>query len=198
MSLIVRKYGGSSVDSIDKIKLIARQIQELFLAGNQIVVVVSAMGKTTDELLKSALSITNIPDKRELDMLLSIGERKSISLVALALNSLGVPSQSFTGSQVGLITDNQHGNAHILEVKADRIEQALQSGKVVVVAGYQGVSLEKEITTLGRGGTDTTAVALAARLNADRCELMKDVDGLYSVPPNLIKNAHLRSELSLE
>ncbi|MCB0279776.1 MAG: aspartate kinase [Calditrichaeota bacterium] len=197
MALIVRKYGGSSVASIEKIKKIARQVKSLHDEGNKLVLVVSAMGETTDNLLKQAAKISDRPDKRELDMLLSIGERKSISLTSLALNALGVECQSFTGSQVGIITDNQHGNATIIEIKADRIEHALNQNKVVIVAGYQGVSIEKEITTLGRGGTDTTAVALAARLKADRCELMKDVDGLFNVPPKFLENARLRSEVSL-
>jgi aspartate kinase len=196
MALIVRKYGGSSVATIDKIKFVALQIKELVNAGNQVVLVVSAMGDTTDELLNQAREISQNPNLRELDMLLSIGERKSISLMALALNALDIPCKSFTGSQVGIITNNEHGNATILEIKAERIVQTLAEGKVVVVAGFQGVSLEKEITTLGRGGTDTTAVAVAAAINADRCELMKDVDGVFNVSPKWINSAYLRKEIS--
>ena len=198
MKTIVRKYGGSSVSSVPKIKRIAEQIKPLYQEGNKIVIVVSAMGKTTDELLQAAQEITDVPDKRELDMLLSIGERKSISLMALALNAIGIPTVSYTGSQAGVITDNDHGNACILELRGSRIEQAIKQNKVVVVAGYQGVSLNKEITTLGRGGTDTTAVAIAAWINADRCELMKDVDGLYALPPHLFKSQSVRTKISYE
>jgi aspartate kinase len=196
MALICRKYGGSSVATIEKISAVAEQIKTLYLEGHQIVCVVSAMGSTTDELLLQASKISSQPQARELDMLLSIGERKSISLMALALAAIDVNAVSFTGSQIGIITDNQHGNAKILEIKTDRLKAALAENKVVVVAGFQGVSVNKEITTLGRGGTDTTAVALAAALGADRCELMKDVDGLFQVPPNLINDCHLRKEVS--
>jgi aspartokinase len=198
MALIVRKYGGSSLSSIDKIKTIAQKIQALYNTGDQIVCVLSAMGETTDELLESALAITKNPEPRELDMLLSIGERRSISLMAIALNALNVPSISLTGSQIGLITTNQFGNARILEIKADRLKQELAKKKVVIIAGYQGVSETKEITTLGRGGTDLTAVAIAAVLSADKCELMKDVDGLFSVSPILWKDTIIRSTLSYE
>ena len=196
MSLIVRKYGGSSVATSDQIKTIAEQIKQLKHDGHDLVVVVSAMGNTTDQLLSEARTITDDPDLRELDMLLSIGERKSISLMSLALNSIGVNAVSYTGSQVGIITDNNHGNASILEVKPTRIKQALSEDKVVVIAGYQGVSINKEITTLGRGGTDTTAVAVAVALNADQCELMKDVNGLYSIPPKYLKSEKPRKEIT--
>lgn len=196
MALVLRKYGGSSVATVEKIQFVAKQIKSLYAEGNNIVCVVSAMGTTTDRLVEKAREISPNPNPRELDMLLSIGERQSISLMALALAALDVPTVSFTGSQVGIITNNNHGNAQILEVKTDRIRAALDAGKVVVVAGYQGVSTEKEITTLGRGGTDTTAVALAAALHADRCELMKDVDGLYQVPPKILAHCNLRAEVS--
>lgn len=198
MSLIIRKYGGSSVSSPEKIISIAKHIKKLYLENHKLIVVVSAMGKSTNNLLDSAHNITVNPNNRELDMLLSIGERKSISLMAIALIDIGVPAVSLTGSQIGLITDNSHGNAQILEIKADRIQNELDQNKVVVVAGYQGVSINKEITTLGRGGTDTTAIALAARFNADRCELMKDVDGLYSVPIDFIHNAYLRKSINFK
>lgn len=198
MSLIVRKYGGSSVATSQQIKAIAEQIKKLKFAGNELVVVVSAMGETTNQLLSEARDISLNPDLRELDMLLSIGERKSISLMSLALNSIGVDAVSYTGSQVGIITDNNHGNASILEIKPTRLKHALSEGKVVVIAGYQGVSTNKEITTLGRGGTDTTAVAVAAALNADRCELMKDVDGLYSIPPKYFNSKRPRDIISHE
>ena len=198
MSLIIRKYGGSSVSSSEKIISIAKHIKNLYLENHKIIVVVSAMGKSTNRLLDAAHNITDEPNIRELDMLLSIGERKSISLMAIALIDIGVPTISLTGSQIGLITDDSHGNAQIIEIKGDRIEQELAQNKVVVVAGYQGVSLNKEITTLGRGGTDTTAIALAARFDADRCELMKDVDGLYSVPIDFIHNAYLRKHINFK
>lgn len=198
MSLIVRKYGGSSVSNIDKIKKIAQSVKKLYTAGNHVVLVVSAMGETTNTLLRSAYEISENPDLRELDMLLSIGERKSISLMALALNAIDVPSISYTGSQIGIITDNNHGNARILEIKPFRLQQALQENKVVVVAGYQGVSLNKEITTLGRGGTDTTAIALSSALGADACQLMKDVEGLMTLPPKYFHKSQLRKEVSLQ
>ncbi len=196
MTLVVRKYGGSSVATIEKIQFVAQQIKSIYNDGNDVICVVSAMGSTTNELLALAKEISESPNPRELDMLLSIGERKSISLMALALAAIDVPTVSYTGSQVGIITNNNHGNAQILEIKTDRIKTALAQRKVVVVAGFQGVSTQKEITTLGRGGTDTTAVALAAALNADRCELMKDVDGLFNVPPKILKACHLRAEIS--
>ena len=197
MAIIVRKYGGSSISSTKKIKAIAKSIKSLYEKRNKIVLVVSAMGKTTNDLHELANEITNIPNERELDMLLSIGERKSISLMSIALNAIGVPSVSFTGSQIGIITNNDHGNAKIIEIRPFRLIEELEKNKVIVVAGYQGVSTSKEITTLGRGGTDTTAIALAAAINADRCELMKDVDGLMNLPPKYFKNAHLKREIHI-
>lgn len=191
MPLIVQKYGGSSLASADFIKRIARNIGTLKQAGNDVVVVVSAMGKTTDELTQLAHQVSNNPDKREMDMLLSVGERVSISLLAMALQDLGYDAISFTGSQVGIITDNEHTRARILEIRADRLLTELKKNKIVIVAGFQGVSINKEITTLGRGGSDTTAVALGAALKADRVELMKDVDGIYRVDPKIVDSPEI-------
>jgi aspartate kinase len=196
MALIVQKYGGSSLAASAYIKRVAARLAKLRQEGNQIVVVVSAMGKTTDELVALANEVSAKPDKREMDMLLSVGERISISLLAMALHDLGCEAISYTGSQVGIITDEQHTRARILEVRADRLREQLEAGKVVIVAGFQGVSTKKEITTLGRGGSDTTAVALAAALKADRVELMKDVDGIYKASPEIIENPEINAALS--
>ena len=187
---IVQKYGGSSLANPDYINRIARNIVKKKEEGVDLVVVVSAMGKTTDEFIRLAHAVNPNPDRRELDMLLSVGERMSISLVALAINSIGKYNAiSFTGSQIGIITDTNHTQARILEVKGHRLREALKEDKIVVVAGFQGVSVNKEITTLARGGSDTTAVALAAALDADYCEIMSDVDGIYSADPNKISSA---------
>jgi len=165
MSLIVQKYGGAALSHIGKIRQVANAIAQLYAQGNQIVVVVSAMGQITDDLVRLAYSVAKEPAKREMDMLLSVGERMSMSLMAMAIEDTGLAQAvSFTGSQVGIITDTRHTEARIVEIRSHRIQEALKAGKVVVVAGFQGVSLEKEITTLGRGGSDTTAVALAAAL----------------------------------
>ena len=189
MSLIVQKYGGSSLSSTEKIIKVAEQIFVKKKEGADLVVVVSAMGNTTDELEALALEITSDPSRREMDMLLSAGERISMALLAMALHEKGVESISFTGSQTGIVTDTKHTNAQILEIKADRLQQELKLGKVVIVAGFQGVSVEKEITTLGRGGSDVTAVALAVRLGATRCEFYKNVDGVYTKDPHKFKDA---------
>jgi len=198
MSLIVQKYGGSSLASPEHFKMIAKHVVETHEEGNQVVVVVSAMGNTTNELIKLAGEITPNPPRREMDMLLSVGERKSIALLAMAIDALGCEAISFTGSQIGIITDNEHTQARILEVKALRIPEALKAGKIVIVAGFQGVSINKEITTLGRGGTDATAVALAAALKAEKCQIMKDVDGVFTADPKVIPNVKLNSELSYD
>jgi len=198
MPLIVQKYGGSSVANPGKLNRVAQRIAEEYRKGNQVVVVVSAMGDTTDHLVELAHQVSTNPPEREMDMLLSVGERISIALLSMALNQIGIPAISFTGSQVGIITDDKHTNARILEIRAHRIREELEKGRVVVVAGFQGVSIKKEITTLGRGGSDTTAVALAAALNADRCELMKDVEGVYVVEPNLVPKARLNSQISYD
>ena len=189
MSLIVQKYGGSSLATPVKLRKVAQKIVERKKLGDDLVVVVSAMGDTTDHLVKLANQVSQNPSARELDMLLSSGERISMSLLSMALNDLGVASISFTGSQSGIVTDTTHTNAKILEVKADRIRQELSSGKVVIVAGFQGVSIQKEITTLGRGGSDVTAVALAIKLGAERCEFYKDVDGIYTKDPKVHSDA---------
>ena len=196
MALVVQKYGGSSLASADFIKKVAINIGNLRNEGNDVVVVVSAMGKTTDDLTKLAHEVSANPDKREMDMLLSIGERVSISLLAMALHDLGHDAISFTGSQVGIITDNEHTRARILEIRADRLQNELEKGKIVIVAGFQGVSINKEITTLGRGGSDTTAVALGAALKADRVELMKDVDGILKADPKLVDSPEVIRQIT--
>ncbi|MBL8914239.1 MAG: aspartate kinase, partial [Archangium sp.] len=173
--VVVQKFGGSSVADADKIRKVAARVKARRDAGAQLVIVVSAMGDTTDELLSLAKRISADPPRRELDMLLTCGERISMALLSMALHELGVGAISFTGSQSGIITDDTHAQARIIEVKPARIEEALALGKVVIVAGYQGVSKSREVTTLGRGGSDTTAVALAAALGAD-CEIYSDVD----------------------
>lgn len=186
MALIVQKYGGSSVATPDQIRDLARRIVARHDEGNRIVVVVSAMGKSTDGLVAQARELAEHPDPREMDMLVSVGERISIAMMSIALNGLrpGL-AMSFTGSQIGLITDCNHGDARVLEIKGDRLRQALDEGKIAVVAGFQGVSTTREITTLGRGGSDTTAVAVAAALEADVCEIYSDVDGVYTSDPRL-------------
>lgn len=187
--LVIQKYGGSSVETPEKIKGIAARIARLHREGTQVIVVVSAMGKTTDQLLGLATQITKAPQGRELDMLLTAGERISMSLLSMALNDMGVPAVSLTGSQSGIITTNHHTAAAIETIKPIRITQALQEGRVVLVAGFQGVSREKEVTTLGRGGSDTTAVALAAHFRAERCEILKDVDGVFTADPRVVTSA---------
>ncbi|RMG63197.1 MAG: aspartate kinase [Calditrichaeota bacterium] len=198
MALIVQKYGGTSLADPERIKAIARRVVEEHRKGHQLVVVVSAMGDTTDRLVELAHQVSKNPPRREMDMLLSVGERISIALLAMAISDLGVQAISFTGSQVGIITDTRHTEARILEVRAHRIREELDRGKIVIVAGFQGVSINKEITTLGRGGSDTTAVALAAALQADRCELMKDVDGIFVAEPRLVPNVQLNPRLSYD
>lgn len=198
MGLVVQKYGGSSLKSPKLIRDAARRIRSLKDSGASVVVVVSAMGHTTDHLIKLARKTVSHPPARELDMLLTAGERVSMSLLAMALQEIGVSAISFTGSQSGIITSNEHTEAKIIEVKANRIREELLKGKVVIIAGFQGVSYEKEITTLGRGGSDTTAVALAATLKASRCEILTDVDGLFSADPRLVANARLLPQCSYD
>jgi aspartate kinase len=188
MRIIVKKFGGTSVGNIERIKTIAHEIARTKQPEDQIVIVVSAMAKTTDDLFHLAHEIAEHPSRRELDMLLTAGERISMSLLSLALQKENLSSISFTGSQSGIITDNKHGNARILNVRAFRIKEELATGKIVIVAGFQGVSMNKEITTLGRGGSDTTAVALASYLQADKCEIFTDVDGVYSADPRIVSN----------
>jgi aspartate kinase len=190
MGLIVQKYGGSSVADAEGMKRVAARIVASKRDGNQVVVVVSAMGDTTDELIDLANQVTPIPNGRELDMLLTAGERISMALLAMAISSLGHEARSFTGSQAGVITDSSHGRARIIDVTPGRIQEALNEGAIAIVAGFQGISQDtKDITTLGRGGSDTTAVALAAALDADVCEIYTDVDGVFSADPRVVPSA---------
>ena len=202
MALIVQKYGGTSVADPDRMRAVAEHVAFTKRHGNDVVVVVSAMGKATDNLLKLANDVSRIQPGREMDMLLTTGERVSMALLCMALADLGVDAKSFTGSQVGITTDTSHGKAKILEVKGDRVREAVAHGTVCVVAGFQGVSTAKEITTLGRGGSDTTAVALAAALNADSCEIYTDVTGVFTADPRIVpqarKLAHVNFDEMLE
>jgi aspartate kinase len=199
VSLVVQKYGGSSLTNADSIKRVARRIVETRKAGNEVCVVVSAMGDTTDELLDLALQVSPLPPAREMDMLLTAGERISMALVAMAIANLGHTARSFTGSQAGVITDSSHGKARIIDVTPGRIRGALDDGDIAIVAGFQGVSQgSKDITTLGRGGSDTTAVALAAALHADICEIYTDVDGVFTADPRIVPNARKITRLSNE
>jgi aspartate kinase len=198
MAVIVQKYGGSSLVDIEKIKKVASIIAEVKKAGNNVAVVVSAMGKTTDSLIESAKSLSADPPNREIDMLLSTGERISMSLLCIALNELNVKAVSLTGSQAGIITNDRHTDARVIEIRPFRIQDELEHGNVVVIGGFQGVSYKRDITTLGRGGSDTTAVALAAALNAERCEIYSDIDGVYSADPSIIKNAEHLPEISYQ
>ena len=199
MALIVQKYGGSSVADADGMKRVAARIVATKKAGNQVVVVVSAMGDTTDELIDLANQVSPIPPGRELDMLLTAGERISMALLAMAINNLGFEAQSFTGSQAGVITDSTHGKARIIDVTPGRITEAIESGNIAIVAGFQGISQDtKDITTLGRGGSDTTAVALAAALDADVCEIYTDVDGIFSADPRAVPAARKLETVTYE
>lgn len=190
MKIIVKKFGGTSVGSIEKIKSVAQRIVEDKTDDQRLVVVVSAMGNTTNDLVVMANEITENPSPRELDMLLTAGERISMSLLSIALQNLGYQSISFTGSQSGILTNINHGNARITDVKAFRIFDELKKNKIVIVAGFQGVSPLKEVTTLGRGGSDTSAVALAGYLSADKCEIYSDVEGVFSSDPNIVENPY--------
>jgi aspartate kinase len=199
VGLVVQKYGGSSVADAERVKRVAERIVASRREGNEVVVVVSAMGDTTDELLDLAQQVSPVPPARELDMLLTAGERISMAVLAMAIANLGFEARSFTGSQAGVITDSTHGKARIIDVTPGRIRQALDDGYVVIVAGFQGVSQDtKEITTLGRGGTDTTAGALAAALNAEVCEIYTDVDGVYTADPRIVPNARRLDRISYE
>jgi len=202
VALIVQKYGGTSVADPDRMRAVAENVAFTKRHGNDVVVVVSAMGKTTDNLIKLANDVSATQPGREMDMLLTTGERISMALVSMALHDLGIEAMSFTGSQVGIITDTVHTKAKILEVKGDRVRDALAKGNVCVVAGFQGVSTEREITTLGRGGSDTTAVALAAALGADSCEIYTDVTGVFTADPRIVplarKLAHVNFDEMLE
>ena len=198
MGIIVQKYGGSSVADVERVGNVADRIAATKATGKDLVVVVSAMGDTTDDLLALAHKVTGNPPRRELDMLLSAGERISMALLSMALHARDVPAVSFTGSQSGIITNDSHANARIVEVRPFRVQDELARGKVVIVAGYQGVSYKKEVTTLGRGGSDTTAVALAAALGAEACEIYSDVAGIYTADPHIVPDAHRIAEISYD
>jgi aspartate kinase len=199
VSIVVQKYGGSSLSDADAIKRVAQRIVEAKQQGHDVVVAVSAMGDSTDELLDLANDVSPLPPARELDMLLTAGERISMALVAMAISDLGFTARSFTGSQAGVITDSAHGRAKIIDITPGRITKALDDGHIVIVAGFQGVSQDtKEITTLGRGGTDTTAVALAAALHAEVCEIYTDVDGVFTADPRLVPTARRLDHVSTE
>jgi aspartate kinase len=198
MSIVVQKYGGSSVADVDRIRAVAERIMRTKAAGHDIAVVVSAMGDTTDELLSLAKRVSQNPDRRELDMLLSAGERISMALLSMAIRELGGNAISFTGSQSGIITNDRHVDARIIEVRPFRVEDELARGRVVVIAGYQGVSYRREVTTLGRGGSDTTAVAMAAALGAEYCEICSDVEGVYTADPRVVPGAQRIGALSYE
>jgi len=196
--VVVQKYGGSSVADPEKLKAVARRIIETKEKGYRVAVVVSAMGDTTNRLLGLAKEVVKTPTARELDMLLSVGERISMTLLSMALNEMGHPAKSFTGSQSGIITDTTHSNARIIEVRPQRIREALDAGLIAIVAGFQGVSLEREVTTLGRGGSDTSAVALAAALDAEFLEICSDVDGVLSADPRIVDDAEKIEQLAYE
>jgi aspartate kinase len=199
VSLIVQKFGGSSVADAESIKRVAKRIVETRKAGNDVVVAVSAMGDTTDELVDLAHEVTPIPDPREMDMLLTTGERISMALLAMAIKSMGYDARSYTGSQAGMITDDRHGSARIVDVTPGRVREALDEGAIAIVAGFQGFNRDsKDITTLGRGGSDTTAVALAAALGADVCEIYTDVDGVFTADPRVVPKAHKLDKLTSE
>ena len=198
MSLIVQKYGGTSLKNISIIKKVAKKIQSLNLAGTKVVVIVSAMGNTTDSLIKKAHQISKNPSPREMDILLSTGELVSSTLLSIALNSLKIPAISLSGSQAGIQTDINHGKARINSINPKRIFNELKKNKVVIIAGFQGTSLLEETTTLGRGGSDTTAVAIAASLDTDQCEIYTDVDGIFTADPRLVPKAQLLHQIAFE
>ena len=198
MATIVQKYGGTSLAGPEEIKRVAQRIVKTAEAGNNVCAVVSAMGHSTDELIELAASVSDHPDAREMDTLLTAGERISMALVSMAINDLGHEAASFTGSQAGIVTDTSHGRARIVEMRRGRVHEALDEGKIAIVAGFQGVSTSRDVTTLGRGGSDTTAVALAAALAADVCEIYTDVDGVYSADPRICPQAVKRRQVSFE
>jgi len=198
MKIVVQKYGGSSVATVEKVREVAKKIVDTRRRGFAVVVVVSAMGNTTDELLTLAREVSPDPPRRELDMLLSVGERISMALLSTAIQHLGEEAISFTGSQVGIVTTDSHSNARIIDVRPFRVQDELERGKIVIVAGYQGTSYRREITTLGRGGSDTTAVALAAALGAEACEIYSDVAGVFTADPRTVLSASRLDEISYE
>ncbi|MEN8243784.1 MAG: aspartate kinase [Thermodesulfobacteriota bacterium] len=196
MACIVQKYGGSSVADVGKLHKIAKVVADLKQGDVDIAVVVSAMGKTTDELVAMSREISSAPPRREMDMLLSTGERITMAMLSMALHEQGVAAVSLTGSQAGIITNDRHNDAQVIEVRPFRVQDEMAKGKVVIIGGFQGVSYKRDITTLGRGGSDTTAVALAAALNAQRCEIYSDVDGIYSADPSIVDDAQHLPEVS--
>src|SRR5216684_192570 len=198
MSIVVQKYGGSSVADVTRIKEVAGRVMRTRRTGHDLVVVVSAMGDTTDDLLAMAKQVSLNPDRRELDMLLSAGDRIAMALLSMEIRELGGDAISFTGSQSGIITNDRHVDARIIEVRPVRVQDELAGGKIVVIAGYQGVSYKRDVTTLGRGGSDTTAVAMAAALGAEYCEICSDVDGVYTADPRVVPAAHRIGTLSYE
>jgi len=198
MELVVQKYGGTSVAGPERIRHVAERVVAAAGAGRRVCVVVSAMGKTTDELIELAGRVSPLPHPRELDMLLTAGERISMALLAMAIHDLGRDAVSFTGSQAGIVTDTSHGKAKILELRADRVREALDAGRIAIVAGFQGVSTDLDVTTLGRGGSDTTAVALAAALGAHACEIYTDVEGVFTADPRIVPGARKLATASYE
>jgi aspartate kinase len=198
MGVIVQKYGGTSVGEPAKLKRVAQRVVQTAAGGDQVCVVVSAMGHTTDELIALAAEVSDDPHPREMDMLLTAGERISMALLSMAINDLGREAVSFTGSQAGIVTDTTHGKARIVEIRAKRVQEALEEGKIVIVAGFQGVSTSFDVTTLGRGGSDTTAVALAAALEADVCEIYTDVTGVFTADPRIVPNARKVNRVTFE
>ncbi|WP_088103760.1 aspartate kinase [Halalkalibacter urbisdiaboli] len=198
MARIVQKYGGTSVGSVERIEHVAERVEKTFLEGNEVVVVVSAMGKSTDQLVTLAKEITDSPSKREMDMLLTTGEQVTISLLTMALQKRGIDTISFTGWQAGIQTEESHGNARITNIDTARLENELSEKRVIIVAGFQGATENGHITTLGRGGSDTTAVALAAALNADRCDIYTDVTGVFTTDPRYVKNARKLQAISYD
>ena len=198
MRVVVQKYGGSSVADLDKIRAVADRIADTVADGTRVAAVVSAMGNTTNELIALAQAAAPDPDRRELDMLISVGERVTMALLAMCLRDRGVPARSLTGSQSGIITDESHADAQVVEVRPQRLQQTLDDGTVAIIAGFQGVSRAREVTTLGRGGSDTTAVVLAAALGAAYCEICSDVDGVWSADPRVVASARPLAALSLD
>src|SRR5579864_2988895 len=198
MSIVVQKYGGSSVADVEKLRRVAARVMQTTSLDHDVVVVVSAMGDTTDDLIALAKRVSPNPDRRELDMLLTAGERITMALLSMAIRELGGDAISFTGSQSGIITNDRHVDARIIEVRPYRVQDELERGKIVVIAGYQGVSYRREVTTLGRGGSDTTAVAMAAALGAEYCEICSDVDGVYTADPRIVPSARRVGTLSYE
>ena len=198
MSVIVQKFGGTSLADTDKIKNVARAVVREKKLGNDVIVVVSAMGHTTDNLIKLAHQISEHPSDREMDMLMSTGEQVSIALLTMAIQEMGYSAVSMTGAQVGILTEETHSRARIVDIKTDKLKEHLGEGKIIIVAGFQGITAKGEITTLGRGGSDTSAVAIAAALKVDRCDIYSDVEGIYTTDPRVVPTAQKLKEISYE